>query len=330
VNGNPAISYHDNTWGNEDLKFIRASDTSGTSWNAPVTVDSAENVGDWTSLCVVNEHPAISYYDWGNKDLKYVRASDTSGTSWNTPVTVDSTGDVGDYGSCLRVVNGNPAISYYDYTNGNLKYVRASNQNGGAWNTPLTFDSPGDDGMYSSLCLVDGNPAISYYAFGSGNLKYVRASDQNGTAWNTPLALDITGDVGEYSSLCLVDGNPAISYFDDTNDDLKYIRASDASGSSWNTPLTVDSSGEVGLHGSCLCVVNDTPAISYYNWSNTHLMYIQASDATGSAWNTPLVVDSSNNVGEYSSMISYGGKAYIVYYAYGASNLKFAAGSFPD
>jgi hypothetical protein len=42
---------------------------------------------------------------------------------WNAPVTVDSSGTVGQYNS-LAEVNGSPAISYYDATNGDLKFVR--------------------------------------------------------------------------------------------------------------------------------------------------------------------------------------------------------------
>ncbi|MFQ5858216.1 MAG: hypothetical protein ACE5LU_21645, partial [Anaerolineae bacterium] len=62
------------------------------AWNTPVTVDSTDNVGQYTSLAVVNANPAISYYDLTNGDLKYVRATDASGSSWGTPVTLDSTG----------------------------------------------------------------------------------------------------------------------------------------------------------------------------------------------------------------------------------------------
>jgi hypothetical protein len=120
VNGNPAISYYDQIYA--DLKYVRATDASGTSWGTPVTPESTVQVGEYTSLMVVNGNPAISYYDASFRDLKYVRATDASGTSWGTPVTFDSTGNVGQYTS-LVVVNGSPAISYYDATNGNLKWA---------------------------------------------------------------------------------------------------------------------------------------------------------------------------------------------------------------
>jgi hypothetical protein len=175
VNGNPAISYYDGP--NQDLKYVRASDASGTSWGTPVTLDSTGSVGEYTSLAVVNGNPAISYYDSTNRDLKYVRATTTSGTlvgDWGTPVTLDSIGAVGLYTS-LAVVNGNPAISYYDSTNRDLKYVRAATASGtlvGDWGTPVSLDTAISSGEYTSLAVVNGNPAISYYDSTNRDLKW--------------------------------------------------------------------------------------------------------------------------------------------------------------
>jgi len=53
-----------------------------------------------------------------------VRATNADGTAWGAPIVVDTIGSVGTY-SALQIVNGNPAIAYYDGSNGDLKFVRA-------------------------------------------------------------------------------------------------------------------------------------------------------------------------------------------------------------
>jgi hypothetical protein len=232
VNGNPAISYSGINIGSY-LKYVRANTASGTlagDWGTPVTIlgvlGGAGVNAPSTSLAVVNGTPAISYSVVGGT-LLYVRATTASGMladDWDTPVVLDSS--ISSVGSpSLLVVSGNPAVSYYDSTNGNLKYVRATTASGtlaGNWGTPLTLDSTGTVGIYSSLAVVDGNPAISYYDSTNSNLKYVRATTTSGTSWGTPLTLDSSGDVGSYTSLAAVNGNPAISYYDSTNGNLKW------------------------------------------------------------------------------------------------------------
>ncbi len=319
INGNPAISYFDES--NFDLKYVRASDASGGSWGIPVTVDSAGNVGLDTSLAVVNGNPAISYYDSANQDLKYVRANDASGGSWGTPVTVDSAGDVGVYNTSLAVVNGNPAISYCDNTNYDLKYARATDANGTSWNTYIV-DSAGGVGYYTSLYVVNGNPAISYCDYTNFHLKYVRASDASGGSWGTPVTVESTGV--SHTSLVVVNGNPAISYYCG-NTDLKYVRASDASGGSWGTPVAVDSAGNVGEYTS-LAVVNGNPAISYYDYTNHNLKYVRASDASGGSWGTPVAVDSAGAVGGHTSLAVVDGNPAISYLDLTNDDLKFAIG----
>ena len=236
-------------------------------------------------------------------------------------ITPDSAGAVGQYTS-LAVVKGNPAIAYYDQTNGDLKYVRANNANGSSWGTPVTVDSGGVVGSLPSLGVVNGRPAISYYDSSNSDLKYVRASDSSGSGWGTPVTVDSGGSVGSYSSLAVVSGNPAISYYDLGSQDLKYVRANDINGASWGTPLTVDSTGSVGLYGS-LAVVNGYPAISYYDGTGKDLKYVRATNANGSTWGTPLTLDTTGDVGWYTSLKVVNSNPAISYFDYSNVDLKY-------
>ncbi|NOT91484.1 hypothetical protein [Ferruginibacter sp.] len=207
---------------------------------------------------------------------------DTTGVPASNP---DATGNVGQYSSGA-IVNGNPAIAYYDVTNGNLKYVRSKDAVGNDWNTPVTVVNPNNIGQYVSMTIVNGNPAISYYDVTNGDLVYVRATDANGTAWGTPVNVETANNVGQFTSLTVVNGNPAISYFDVTNNDLRYVRATDASGTAWGTPVAVATAGTVGQYTS-MKIVNGNPAISYYDIGNGNLMYVRATDVSGTAWGAP-------------------------------------------
>ena len=77
---NVYIFYRDNT--NDDLKFAKSTD-KGNTW--PVasikTIDSAGNVGSYTSLAVAGSNVYISYHDNTNGDLKFAKSVD-GGNTW--------------------------------------------------------------------------------------------------------------------------------------------------------------------------------------------------------------------------------------------------------
>ena len=94
------------------------------------------------------------------------------------PLAIDSTGAVGAYTSIAIGTNGNPIISYYDYTNsvGNLKVAACNNPTcevlGGAPASTNTIIDSSGYGWYSSIAIgTNGNPIISYYDYANQDLK---------------------------------------------------------------------------------------------------------------------------------------------------------------
>ena len=242
-------------------------------------------------------------------------------TTGYPPINPDATGNVGQFTSGA-VVNGVPAIAYYDVTNLDLKYVRSNDASGQAWGTPVTISSAGDVGQHISLIIVNGNPAISYYDVTNGDLKYVRSTDVNGTAWGAPVTVEAANNIGQFTSLKIINGNPAISYYDVTNGDLRYVRAADANGTAWGVPVAIATANNIGQYTS-LAVVNGNPAISYYDVTNADLVYVRSSDANGTAWAAPVAVETTNTVGQFTSLVVVNGNPAISYYQGSNQDLKY-------
>lgn len=312
IDGKPAISYFDYT--NSDLKYTRALDADGAAWGTHVSLDHTGEVGSFDSLAEVGGHPAISYYDTTNGNLKYLRSQDTAGGNWPIPVTVDEGFESGEVGSSVShaVINGNPAVAYYDITNGALKYIRALDARGINWGDPITIGNAARLEQCVFLTTVNGRPAIGYSGVG-GVLKYVRALDADGTSWQTPVTADGSMAVGSYITMAVVNGSPAIACFDSNNFDLRYVGALDPNGATWRAPLIVDSLGTVGISPS-LAVINGRPAIAYPDPSLQKIKYLRASDADGLNWGTPLVLDNMGNENAFPSLKTVNGRPAISYY----------------
>ena len=172
ADGNPVISYYDGT--NDSLKVAHCGNASCSSGNTLTTVDSTDSVGRYTSIAIgTDNNPVISYADGTNFDLKVAHCGDTSCSAGNTITTVFSTNTVGEDSSIAIGTDGNPVISFFDSTNGNLKVAHCGNASCSAGNTIRTVESPPNiEGIDTSIAIgADGNPVISYLDATNGDLK---------------------------------------------------------------------------------------------------------------------------------------------------------------
>lgn len=241
-----------------------------------------------------------------------VKYADKKSGSWD-PQIVEQNKPTGLYTSCA-VVDGQPAIAYYDMESGALKYARF---NGLVWEIQIVDDggNGGDDivGWFLSLAIIDGQPAIAYLDVENEELKYV---EFDGSSWGVPevvdtitlfFALDLT-----YLSISLaqIDGKPAISYNDAISDPERCVLKYAVKNGGWSTQTVDDgsttSSDNTGF-GSSLIEIDGKSAISYVDVDNSQLMYA----TLNGSWNIEVVTPSLNS--SFTSLALIGSKPTIAY-----------------
>lgn len=226
---------------------------------------------------------------------------------------MDSEGSVGSSSSLALDGLGHPHIGYYDYTNGNLKYVW---HDGSAWHIE-TVDSAGDVGLGTSLVLDRAaSPHISYVMrYPPGNeLRYAR---HDGVNWHIETVDGNSG--GVYGTSLVLDevGQPHISYYNVNNEDLKYAWHD---GTAWHIE-TVDP-GNVDSHTSLALDRKGLPHICYSVHYPDHGLKYAWHD--GTEWHIETV-DSAGIVGRYASLaLDEMDQPHISYYDRTNNDLKYA------
>lgn len=319
--GNPVISYQDDSNGN--LKLAVCADSACNTTPIIRTLDhgGGDSVGSHTSLVLdSSDNPLISYHDETNGNLKLAVCTDPACNT--TPIirTLDHGGGdvVGRYTSLKLDGSGNPVISYYDFTNRDLKLAVCADPTCSAMPTVRIVDDGGDDsvGSHTSLVLnAAGNPIISYFDISNQDLKLAVCADPTCSAPPTLRTLDGGGGdpVGWHTTLVLNgSGNPVISYSDlgaavffFFSDAVKLAVCTDPTCGVPPIIRTVDDSGDdwVGRFSAMALDGSGNPVISYFDETNGLLKLAVCADATCSAPPNIRIVDGGGDrVGRFNAL----------------------------
>lgn len=298
--GRPHISYRDQT--NTSLRYAY---DDGTGWQI-TTVDDTGDVGDFTSIAVdAQGHPHISYYDADNYDLKYAHydgAGLGQGRGWQI-TTVDSLGSVGRCSSLALDAMGQPHISYFDESNGAIRYAYYD----GTWHTQ-TVD-PAVGGVCDTALGLDatGRPHVAYMV----NTYELRYAYLNGTWQYEAIAAN-----GERPDLAVdAAGQPHVSYYS-SNAVLYAYR----DGSGWHSE-GLESVGSPSANSSVALGADGTPHVSYYQRTTGVLRY---ATREGGVWDL-VTVDAAGDTGPYNALaLDAAGHPHIAYDEWDAADLRYA------
>ncbi len=246
--GEPRIAYHDHqdTSFNQDLGDLTyATPTDGT-W----TVESINDDGHdgWDSTIAIGPDGVVRAAGIDPEQFGStvgVEYYELGGGAWT--VTEIGSGPVAyEFNVSLAVdPDGNPALTYYDTTNTELKYATRTD---GIWSIE-TVDSDGDVGRYSSLTFDSaGTPHISYLRLDTPTTGRVRYATLDGGAWTTSDVATLddlrTGFTGTRRNTAIAvdqSGVPHVVYSDES-----VVKRAVASGDTWETS-TVVSAGNRAL-----------------------------------------------------------------------------------
>ena len=136
--------------------------------------------------------------------------------------------DVGQYNAISIGLDGNPVISYYDMTNGNLKVAKCANPACTGTAVVTTVDNSANNvGRYSSITVpVDGLPVISYADSTAKYLKVAKCANADCSGSATVSSVDTSLNAGVYTSVAIAgDGLPGVAEL--VSNGLKIVKCVD-------------------------------------------------------------------------------------------------------
>ena len=175
ADGQPAISYYYKNGGN-----LRLAKFDGSKWNISA-IASDGDVGRYSKLMVNPGTQKLNVAFEETSTGHYMFGEEGAGGVWNLSTADGATRGGGGYISLNFTASNQPAISYYDAVNADLKYSERSTR--GKWSA-TTVAAKNSQGLYTNLAFTynTNQPAIVYYNKTADSV--MLAYRQPGGAWS--------------------------------------------------------------------------------------------------------------------------------------------------
>ena len=236
--------------------------------------------------------------------------------------------------------DGNPAVVYYDSTQGGIGIAYGSLENGEiSWTHEEVDGYPneqgldeGDRGLYASIEITADNTIwVSYYDVGLKNLRYATKGPDD-TEWTKAIADSGSGsssDMGLFTDMALdAQGNPIVVHYDQVRKDL---RVAHWDGTTFNSEVIDEgedfvSSDELIAENTgkfaSIAYADGVEYISYYDEAAGDLRL-----AIGTSGSYSLeTIDTEGDVGQWTSLTIFNETIYIAYHDVSNDQLKLAQG----
>ncbi len=313
------------------LLWPAPSPTTATGGNSIVTAPLS-GAGPYTSLALdAGGFPVVSFYATTSDDLKVLHCDDPNCSGGGESITApDTAGDVGRYTSLVLDASGNPVVSYWDWTNWDLKVLHCNDPNCSGGDESITsHDTAGSVGDFGTSLALDasGNPVVSYHDSIGDDLRLLHCNDPNCSGDDESITSpDTVGDVGLWTSLALdASGNPVVSYQDSTNRDLKVLHCNDPNCSGGDESITSpDTVGNVGNFTSLELDSSGNPVITHADNTNGVLKVVHCNDPNCSGADETITVPDTDGWagGESSLTLDTAGNPVVSYVVSSSGDLR--------
>ncbi len=180
-----------------------ATRAAGGAWQTPVSLSASGQDATGPQVAVDSQGNAVAVWDSSNGTNLIVQgATRAAGGAWQTPVNLSAAGQDA-FGAQIAVGPQGDAVAVWDRSNG-ANYIAqgAPRPAGGAWQTPVTLSTAGQNATGPRVAVDSQGNAIAVWDRSNGTNTIVQtATRPAGGAWQTPVNLSAAGQNANYPQI---------------------------------------------------------------------------------------------------------------------------------